>query len=224
MKIHLLFIAGCCIFAMNCFSQNSLAVQAGGNFGFVRQTEIFIGGTGPQVRRIPHAGLLVGVKACLPEKKSISFCPELNFVQRGFKTKTNPTDGREEKATLNYIELPLNVIYNIKGTGKRIFFGLGLTPAWGFSGKRSVKTTYSGNYHTRIKFDGDESAVDGDEHLHAIDVGLDLLAGYQFSRKIFIDINYTFGLVNLIPESKDVKFLTRSIAFKFGYLIWTGKK
>ncbi len=54
-------------------------------------------------------GFSAGVQAWVPMGKSFSFIPALNFIQKGGTLKE---EGSEEKTTLNYIEIPLNVVYN----------------------------------------------------------------------------------------------------------------
>src|SRR5215471_21424870 len=56
-----------------------------------------------------HTGFSVGLVSSVPLAKDFSFRPQLNFVQKGGKTSS---EGYTDKTTLNYIELPLNFVFN----------------------------------------------------------------------------------------------------------------
>jgi Outer membrane protein beta-barrel domain len=146
-------------------------------------------------------GFLIGAVAQFPLSNSITFRPELNYIQKGSKTADEASD-QSVIIALNYLDLPLNFTYSSDAGKGQVFFGAGPTIGLGLSGYTKVKAG-SEIVSTDIKFDGKsgEELNDGYGHLKAIDIGFNLLAGYYFSNGLFADAGYTFGLGNVSPEA-----------------------
>src|SRR5205809_3339390 len=58
-------------------------------------------------------GLTFGILSNIPVSKSLSFQPAIHYVQKGFKVAAELTG--EATVKLNYLELPLNFVYNTQG-------------------------------------------------------------------------------------------------------------
>ena len=163
-------------------------------------------------------GLTVGVSAEIPIASSLVFRPELNFIQKGGKQSESASGfSSETKLTMNYLELPLNVVYKFSGSG--LFAGAGPSIGYGFSGKAKSKTTFGSTTtedNTDIKFDGEKNPTDGKAHLKALDFGANFLVGYQFSNNLVLKANYTLGLSNINPQDNS-SLKNTGLGFTIGY-------
>jgi hypothetical protein len=148
------------------------------------------------------AGLIVNV----PMSSNFSFQPALNFAQRGGTFKE---EGESDKTTLNYLELPLNFIYNTKAN-EGFFIGAGPVLAYGVSGKEKI----SGEESTKIKFGS------GDEEVKPFEFAANILSGYRFAKGFMISANYNLGLTSLANADSDEGTMKNSyFAVKVGCLL-----
>ncbi len=218
MKRPILF-AFIALFSANVSAQK-IGVQIGGNLASTSIEERFSGGSlKPDTES--KIGFLIGALAEIPFSSLISLRPELNFIQKGYKFEEgSPGDDRyTENVTLNYIELPLNFIYNAPvGTGT-FFVGAGPNFSFGLSGKQ--KTTETGDLDETIdvKFDGKENATATDDKLHlkGFDFGGNLLAGYKMSNGLSLNIGYTLGVSNISPDKDATYKNSGGLTLKLGY-------
>ena len=155
-----------------------------------------------------HAGLIADISL-----KNISIQPGLFFTTKGEAT---PEDLRRitgedrvynAKEVLNYIEVPVNLLYNIQATpAAKIYFGGGPYLAYGISGHG----TEAGAFPTYT--------VHFDSHGYKNpDYGVNFVAGVKLFKKVLIDANYGLGLGNLSRiYSQTVR--NRAIGISVGYL------
>ncbi len=214
------------IFSISSYAQVSFGAQLGANLGMAKLEQDQNNLTS-KYKTDPKAGFLIGVVADIPfGKTGLSFRPELNFIQKGFTYDQTEFNGYfyynlKNKTTTNYIELPLNVMYNLHlGSGK-LFFGLGPNISFGLSGKNKATASAVGyedeEYKNDIKFDGKKNAIGDDKHLKRVDFGGDILAGYQMGMGLSLNIGYTLGFNNIDPEN-NLSWKNRSFCFKIGYM------
>jgi hypothetical protein len=151
-----------------------------------------------------------GVTADFPLGTNFSFMPALNFTQKGGQVKDN-FEGSDEKfnTTFNYLELPLNFVYNAPGSGGNFFIGAGPAIAMGLSGKS--KSTTNDAESEDINFGS------GDDELKALELSANILAGYKFSNGLFVAANYNPGLSDLSNTDPD-KFHNNGFAIRIGYM------
>ena len=213
-------------FAGNLSAQN-FGVQVGGNLASTKLEYKLPGGTISQDTK-SKLGFLIGAVAEFPFTSSISFRPELNFIQKGYKFDlTESGSTYTQDATLNYIELPLNFIYNAPAGKGTFFVGAGPNFSFGLSGK--IKTTETGepNENSDIKFDGKENATstDNNYHLKGFDLGGNLLAGYKLANGLSFNIGYTVGFLDISPDKEATHKNSGGLTFKLGYMFGgTGSK
>lgn len=157
-------------------------------------------------------GFIGGLIVSSPIAKRFSFRPELNFVQKG-GTINFAQEGIKDNTTLNYIELPLNVVYSSK---RKFFFGAGPSLAYGISGKYKITGMYteSGN----LKFGSGDNA-----DFKPLEFGVNLLAGWQFTNGIFFTINYNTGISN-ISATSDEKDHNSYLGLRIGYMFKSKKQ
>jgi hypothetical protein len=122
------------------------------------------------------------------------------------------TDG--VKLTLNYIEVPVNVLYNIPiGVGK-VSIGGGPYFGWGLSGKGTVTgsatSTGSGTETTNVTFGS------GQNDTKNPDYGINILGGFRFQSGISLSAGYGIGLGNLSNDSSG-NIKNNVLSFSIGY-------
>jgi hypothetical protein len=160
-------------------------------------------------------GFSAGLTASMPINKNFSFRPQLNFVQKGGKQKD---EDYTDELTLNYIELPLNFVFNTSTSKGMFFIGAGPSLNMGLSGKdKWVDHTESGN--DDIKFGSGDDA-----DFKSFEAGVNILAGYQFKGGFFLTANYNAALSNAAPDDPefDGKYHNRYFGISIGYM-FSGK-
>lgn len=239
MKKLILSFALIAITTLGATAQVSFGIQVGGNLANVK-SEYTYSGTTTKEKTKSKFGVLGGLVAEIPFSSSLLFRPELNFIQKGAKTNDTQSQGgytstNTGDATLNFIEIPLNVVYSMEAGMGKMFFGAGPSIGFGMSGKMKGSSTISGPgiptqtqaYDNKVKFDGKKEAdlpsTDNDSHLKSLDFGANILAGYKMSNGIFFNIGYTLGFSNLDPNP-DSKLTTNGLTLKLGYMFGNAGK
>ncbi|HZL08547.1 MAG TPA: outer membrane beta-barrel protein [Prolixibacteraceae bacterium] len=142
-----------------------------------------------------------GVNVQIPVAPEFYFQPGVLFSIKGDKNKS---DLSTSTTKLNYIEVPLNLVY--KGALGNGFVMLGFGPylAYGISG--TVKTEgNSGSIEGDIKF---KSTVESGDPLlvpyyKAFDAGANIFVGYEMASGMFLQLDTQFGMLNINPEYKE---------------------
>lgn len=195
-------------------------VQAGVNFASQSIGSNESGGF--TISTSSKSGFLIGAVAEFPLAKSLNFRPELNYIQKGSKT-TGETADESVLIALNYLELPLNMIYHANAGKGRVSFGAGPVIGFGLSGYTRIRSGGE-ELTTDIKFDGKpaDDAEDGYGHLKAMDIGLNFFTGYQLSNGLFANAGYAFGLSNITPQAGST-LRNKGFFIKLGYSFESGK-
>lgn len=157
-------------------------------------------------------GFTGGISANIPFSKFFSFQPGINYVQKGFKTSH---DQATVKFTANYLEVPLNIMFNThnRDNDKKtddFFFGIGPSIAFGTSGKLEYKDDTS-KISQNIKFGSSDA-----DYLKSVDLGANVVMGCMFFNNFFFSINYSMGLSNL-SVNKDIRWRNNYLGFRVGY-------
>ena len=114
------------ICSITAYAQPAIGVQLGANFGMGQSGGSYFASG---LSNDPKVGLVIGLLADIPVIEKLSFRPELNFIQKGSKYGGAAYLGgfsNVTKVTLNYIELPLNVVYKMSlgSINNKLYFGL----------------------------------------------------------------------------------------------------
>lgn len=126
----------------------------------------------------------------------------IEFVQKRSK------DGGT-KITLNYLQVPLYVLYYYQlPSAGNIFGGLGPYFAYGIGGK--MKTTYNGQTSETKSFDKTSG-------FKPFDVGLGLTAGYKITNSFSFSLAYDYGLANIDRNPGGDKAKNRGISLNVSY-------
>lgn len=232
MKKILLLFGAMILVSIVAISQVRVGVNAGGLLTGVKSK--FDGQSAEGEKSI--FGFKIGGIAKVSISDQFSFMPEINFVSKGGKSSSTETitvpgvgtttTKTEEKATLSFVEIPLNLAFT-SGAEGGFFGGLGPVISLGISGKdkfsESITSTIPGfpgsstNGETKIKFDGKKDATDDNFHLKGFEFGGNIFAGYQLSNGFFIKAMYHTGFSNLSPEDK-TSFKTNYFGIGIGFL------
>lgn len=108
------------------------------------------------------------------------------FINDSFNEAIN------QKLTINYFDVPINVLYKtgVQGTG-RFFFGLGATLSYIVGGRDKI--------HAQGKFNDTPFVADinnkvvADETLKGFDLGVNLTAGYELPTGLFFRAYWILG-------------------------------
>jgi hypothetical protein len=190
------------------YSQDiKFGAQAGINFSGASAKN-----TDEKFKGSPLPGLEAGVFADIPLANGLSFHPGALFSYEGYKPKIDPF-----KASIHifYFKLPLDVVYHLQSGGGKFFFGLGPYVGFALAGKYHRSGGDSPTVSPKISFGNDENTND----LKRLDFGLNLLAGYQVQKDLFVTAKFDLGLINISPSKNDVVYHTRSFALSACYLL-----
>jgi len=163
------------------------------------------------------AGFTVGFTSSIPIGKYFSFQPGLNYLQKGGTFKDQ---GATDKTTLNYIELPLNFVFNTNSANGKFFAGAGPSFSMGLSGKDKWDDGgYSGEED--IKFGSSD-----EDDLKPFEAGVNFLAGYQFPFGLFVAGNYNLAVSNISNDDPmfNTKYHNRYFGIRIGYMFGGNKK
>jgi len=131
-----------------------------------------------------------GVFADAPLGAGFSIQPGLFYSGKGFGSNDGESTG---KVKLSYLQVPINIVYNVPLSSGKFFFGAGPYAAYGISGK--VQDQVSGRtVSLDVKFGNDF-----DSDFKRMDYGITGLVGFQFTNRLMLSANYDLGLSNIIP-------------------------
>lgn len=173
-------------------------IQAGASFYSEKQKV-----TGISINSDTKVGFTAGIVYSAPISDNISFMPSLNFTQKGGKLSFGiDSFNLTSKETLNYIDLPLNFVYNING----FFVGAGPVLGVAISGKDKDDSGSS-----------DVEFGNGDNEIKRFEFSANILAGYKFSNGFFVTANYNPGISDLSNVS-NVKDHNNGFGIRVGYM------
>jgi hypothetical protein len=147
--------------------------------------------TGDKLKNDMLLGYHAGVNIQIPLVPQFYFQPGLMFAVKGAKN-TTPIFGTEitTETKINYIEMPLNLVYKGALGNGFVMIGFGPYIAYGISGKQ--KTT-AGSVTI-------ERGTDYD----AFDAGGNVFAGFEMASGIFLQLDTQFGMININPDDKPI--------------------
>jgi opacity protein-like surface antigen len=194
------------------FAQVSIGINTGVNFytAKVKANDTTIKGS---LQTGYHAGITADI-ALTPELHAF---PSLQFIQRGVKLKyenagtlgpATVVNTTSITNTINYIELPLNIVYNFDlGESAKFFIGTGPSFAYAIAGKSKGSSTTTVKIGTQSN--SSELAIDqklkfgkgNDNDIKPLDIGWNGLAGVKLNNGFALALNYTYSFTNI--SSKD---------------------
>jgi len=168
-------------------------------------------------------GFLAGAAAEIRFNENLAIQPEINFIQKGFKTEFSVSDSifgdysGETNAILNYLEVPVMLKVGKSFGTTRLDVLAGPSFGYAMNGKVKYKETFGG------ETEEDEEDIDfDDDEISRLDFGVQVGAAVTFglgNANLFIDGRYLLGLSNLNDSGDDeFKANNRGIVFSAGVL------
>lgn len=190
-------------------SKISFAVLGGVNFQNLNGKNYI----GDKLNNDMLLGFHAGVNVQIPIAPEFYFQPGLLYATKGAKNTIGSFVGT---TTLNYIELPLNIVYKaVLGNGF-VMLGFGPYVAYGISGKWKGEVG-SISLTGDIKFQNTADSNDSYYNYKAFDAGANIFFGYEMVSGIFIQLDSQFGMLNIHPEYNggltDDKSITNNTGF-----------
>jgi hypothetical protein len=126
----------------------------------------------------------------------------LEFVMKG--AKEQDIDGT---IGLNYLEIPIHLLYHYPLSSGELYAGFGPYLAYGVGGT--------------IKSQGFSEKSFGEDNggYKPFDFGLGIMAGYKLPSGFSLDVSYEYGLANIAYASDDVTSHNRVFSINLGYQI-----
>jgi hypothetical protein len=147
-----------------------------------------------------RVGVFLGSEIDLTLGKSVSLRPQLKYVRKGDHIVSG------EKGSYNYLELPINFVYNIPTEVGRFSLGGGPDLAYMVSGSWSVQ----GGPKEDIYFKYDQ--------VNHFDYGLNLVAEFEIEGGVFFNVNYTLGLQDVWYADKIGTNKNRTVSLGLGVM------
>jgi hypothetical protein len=154
---------------------------------------------GQMVRNEMAIRFNIGVDFEFPIIRKVYLQPGLIIASKG--TKSDAIFLGEPyvlNTTLNYLEVPVNLVYKPKLGRDNLVFSAGIYGAYGLGGRfkyESVDWSNSGATFEDVKFGNDEAA-----DFKQFDAGGNVAIGYMFSNEFSILLNGQFGVYNIFPD------------------------
>jgi hypothetical protein len=128
-----------------------------------------------------------GVNVQIPLAPEFYFQPGLMFAVKGAKNTTT-IFGKEytDETKINYLEVPLNLVYKGALGNGFVMVGFGPYVAYGISVKQIIA--------------GDSFTIERGVDYDAFDAGGNIFAGYEMASGIFLQLDTQFGMVNINPD------------------------
>lgn len=131
-----------------------------------------------------------GVNVQVPIAPEFYFQPGLMFAVKGAKNTTTILGSEiTDEIKLNYVEVPLNLVY--KGALGNGFVMLGFGPyvAYGISGKEVVQ--------------GNSLSYERGVDYNAFDAGANIFVGFEMASGIFLQLDTQFGMLDIDPNENN---------------------
>lgn len=113
------------------------------------------------------------------------------------------TSTAHAQVSLNYLELPVNVVYKVPvGEGTHFFIGAGPYVGYGLSGKVKYNGSSSGGGSSATE-SGEQNISFGSntDQYKALDFGANFTGGFRFGNGLQLGVSYGLGLSNISNES-----------------------
>src|SRR5690554_6727029 len=187
-KIIMLLLLSLLVGGSTLFAQG-LGLRAGLNFQNLTGDEVFF----EDAKMTPRFN--IGVDYEIAVAPDFYFAPGLFFATKGAKLEE---DDSELKFALNYLEVPLNLVYKpVLGAGNLIV-AFGPYVGYGLGGKAK-----SDEGDTDIEMGSEEEG--SLYNYKAFDMGANLSFGYMFGAGLSLQFNTQLGLVNISHGDDAVK-------------------
>jgi hypothetical protein len=186
-----------CVFSLAINAQEGIrpGVFAGINFQNLNGKD----NAGERLENNLIPGFHAGVNVLIPFVPEIYFQPGLQFSVKGANVNVIGTS-HDIKLRVNYIEVPLNLVYRGQLGNNFVLLGFGPYAAFAINGKMSYQDVKQNVEFTNSVNDDTPAGT----YLRRFDAGANIFAGYELANGIFLQVDTQLGLLNVNPEDKSV--------------------
>lgn len=170
------------------------------------------------------ASARIGGMIDVPFSKDIYFQSGLSLSHKGhsrhysFSVSDSLNDYEHRSLSLNYIDLPLTIVFKSRSQGKgRAFFGIGATMSYLLGGTNKLDA--HGRYNDTAFTINSQSSPDA--ILRKFDIGVNLSAGYELPTGLYFKVFYLGGVKDLGLTSEIDK--NRMWGIGTGYIFGKGR-
>jgi hypothetical protein len=208
----IILIAATAIAAQTAGAQISISPEAGINIANVTNK---ISDTKLSSKSI--TGFRVGANVDIPIGAGFSVQPGLFYSMKGTKyTGSFLTISGENKISMQYLEVPVNVVYRYDfGNAGGIFASVGPYAGYAIGGKAKVEITGLASTEEDIKFGSDAG------EFKPFDYGINFGLGYISPFGLYVRGQYGLGLANL-SNADNVTWKNKVISVSLGYAFTIG--
>jgi outer membrane protein OmpA-like peptidoglycan-associated protein len=224
MKKHLLFAVILLISSQISFSQLRIAIAGGGHTSTINETNSLSNWSASQYsnRSGAHFGFIADLQ--LGPKSKFYAQPGVMFYNKGRKffntydTTVYEYISIDQKQFINYVDIPLNLVYKIPLGGKaKLFLGGGPYLSFFYNGMEKSETYLkTGKY--KIEENKDLPVGDAPGKYKTFDFGVNGTAGIEFGG-LFIAGNYSRGITDMYTANYDGTFKNQVIGATLGIFI-----
>ncbi len=196
--------------------QAQIGVRAGINFSTMTGHNVGATNLNVELSTGFHAGVLYDLQI----SEYFLLQPGLLFSTKGFTEKGVPgPDNYTFTKTAWYAELPINIIYRPSLGKGHLLLGAGPYFAYALGGRWTNKSTI--NTKGKVVFVNDFNQYDNANGQNLVygrkpDFGMNVLLGYEFSNKIFAQVNGQHGLMDITPSKDGEKLDLKQNNVQFG--------
>lgn len=210
-----------CVISITTFGQLKLGIEAGYNISQFSER-----GDNQQYYHLSTInGFNVGIVAEEKLKKHFFVQTGLSYTKKGSETSTTQfaTNGPSTTLKLDYIQLPLNLVYKVKlNQSITALLGAGLSGAFGIHGtEKGTNKDANGNItgvDNKVKFSNNTTQVDNNTtYIKPFDLGYNVLAGVEW-KSFQLKATLNNGFTSLKPTGSTT-FRNNVYGFSLAYLI-----
>ena len=196
-KIIILSVSLFIIGLFNAQAQTKFGLVGGINFQNLNGDDF----QGDELENNLIIGFHAGVNVLIPVAPDFYFSPGLLFSVKG---ASDEILGTTVTSRINYLEMPLNLVYRAKLGNGHVLLGFGPYVGYAISGKVKGEVGNT-NAERDIVFQNTIEAGDGAEvYFKRFDAGANIFFGYELEAGIFMQLNTQLGLVNIAPEDNSM--------------------
>lgn len=191
----------CCVISASSFAQLRIGLAGGGHQASVIEENNLPNWETIKDNYTGRTGLHLGFIADLQlgARSNFYFQPGALLYNKGrkyaesFDSNISDTISISGRQFVNYIEVPLNLVYKIRlGKSTKFIIGAGPYVSFFYSAKQK-REIFAKDDGYSIEEDNDPGVGDGPAKYTVFDYGVNGLAGFEFGR-VFITANYSQGL------------------------------
>jgi hypothetical protein len=173
----------------------SFRVRGGVNFQNVNGRD----GLDNKLENKIKTGFHVGVTADIPIAADFMVQSGLLFTTKGSKFK-----GTDDKLNISYVEIPVLFVHTPKLGKDRLLLGVGPYIAFGVGGKVKRENGNDEDIEFKKELTLNDLINTEKDYLKRFDAGANLMAGYELSNRVFLQLNAQLGLVKINPEIENL--------------------